>query len=101
MADSLFDYASAALEQRTFFDRVEARGTLRLALKDAGLDARSVSVGQLRVVLAEVMPKELASRGVDAPQQACESVSASLAGFSGPDTAGDSPEALFERLGKS
>jgi hypothetical protein len=46
MADSpCFDRVCAALESETSLDRIEARGTVRLALKGAGLDAASDTPG--------------------------------------------------------
>ncbi len=41
MAALLFDSIAEALEQATSLDRLESRGTLRLALETSGLDARS------------------------------------------------------------
>jgi len=61
----LFDCAAGLFENRTGLDRLEARGTLRLVLKDAGLDAGSLDVEQLRALFAKRMPAELAKRGVD------------------------------------
>ena len=46
-------------------NRLEARGTVRLALRQAGLDVTAVTGEQMSVVLAKVMPAELAARGVD------------------------------------
>ncbi len=43
MADSLFEFIAAQLEERTALDKLEARGTLRIALKEAGLDLRAVT----------------------------------------------------------
>ena len=56
MDATLFDLAAERLEYHTGFDRLEARGTLRIALKIAGLTAKSVTVGALCVVFVKVMP---------------------------------------------
>ena len=64
MTTTLFDLAATVLENGSELDRLEARGTLRIALRSAGLDARSVDLEQLRVVFAKVMPDELEKRGV-------------------------------------
>ena len=48
MADAaVFDWICNRLEQDTSLDRLESRGTVRLALKSAGLDARSVTPEQM------------------------------------------------------
>jgi hypothetical protein len=65
MAAELFDLAAELLESRSGLDRLESRGTLRLTLKSAGLDANSITPAQLRVVLEKLMPGELEKRGVD------------------------------------
>jgi hypothetical protein len=100
MADSIaFTTACETLEGSTSLDRLEARGTVRLALKQAGLDAGTVSPSQLRVVVEKVLPVELESRGVD--PGAIGGVISALNGLSdGGVIAGDSPEAIFSRLGK-
>lgn len=78
MACELFDLAAERLEHHTFLDRMEARGTLRIALKDAGLDPKWVTPGQLCVVLAKVMPRELETRGVEDPTMVCNAVTSDL-----------------------
>ncbi len=50
MAALLFDSIAEALEQATSLDRLESRGTLRLALKTGGLDARSLTAEQLALM---------------------------------------------------
>ncbi len=64
MAADLFDSASELLELKSNLDRLEARGTLRLALKAAGLDPRDFTFRQLQVVFDKVMPGELEQRGI-------------------------------------
>ncbi len=59
MACQLFDFAAERLEHHSALDRLEARGTLRIALKEAGLHPERVTPGQLCVVLAKVMPSAL------------------------------------------
>lgn len=61
MVTALFDLVAERLEHYTGFDHLEARGTLRLALKSAGLDPNSFDVGQRRVVFGKLMPGEPAS----------------------------------------
>ena len=49
MPDSAaFEWTCNELEERCSLDRLEARGTVRLALKQAGLEARSVTPEQMK-----------------------------------------------------
>ena len=74
MGNALFDLAAERLEHHTGFARLEARGTLRIALKIAGLTAKSVTAGALCVVFEKVMPDELEKRGVSDAAVACNAV---------------------------
>ena len=99
MADSpAFDFVCAQLEARTSLDRLEARGTIRLALKEAGLDARSVTPDQMGVVVDKVLPRELDTRGIaDAPALCAELRRGLLRVERGGPS--ETPEAVFQRLG--
>lgn len=103
MADApAFDWLCARLEEDTSLDRLEARGTVRLALKSAGLEARSVTPDQLGVVIEKVLAGELTARGVDDAGSLCARLGSDLAGQAGslaPSAAGESPDAVFSRLG--
>jgi hypothetical protein len=103
MADnSVFDFTAERLEQQTSLDKLAARGTVRLALKAAGLDPGSVSTRQMLVVLKSVMPGELAKRGIEDAAGVCQRAGEALAaaGLSSdaPDGA-DRAAAIFARLG--
>jgi hypothetical protein len=100
MADLLFDSIADALEGATTLDRLEARGTLRLALKNAGLDPSSLGADQAAVVLRKLMPTELQSRGIPESESVCETLAQNVSSLTGADTVhGDSPESVFQRLG--
>ncbi len=100
MADSAaFDFACEQLEAQSSLDRLEARGTVRLALKEAGLEARSVSPEEMKVVVQRVLPKELEQRGIDGSESICSSLAAGLDGLDAPQAQVDSPDAVFARLG--
>jgi len=104
MATTVFDFASEQLERRTDLDRLEARGTLRLALKSAGLDPGEVTAGQMAVVVGRVLEVELRSRGIDGSAQVCEALLADLKRLDprqDAEPAPDSPEAIFRRLARS
>ncbi len=101
MTTTLFDIAAEKLEQSTGMDRLAARGTLRLALKEAGLNPQKLSVPQLRAVFEKLMPKELEARGVTDASAACKSAIDEIANaLSASDlTASESPDDIFKRLG--
>jgi len=99
MPDSAaFEYACGQLEARTSLDRLAARGTIRIALKQAGLEARSITREQMAVVLQRILPGELTSRGVEAVEEVCQAILAGLRSVaSGPVS--ETPDAVFKRLG--
>lgn len=103
MATTLFDIAAERLEESTDMDRLAARGTLRLALKEAGLDVENLSVPQLRAVFEKLMPNELDMRGVANPAATCKAVMDDIASAaSTADLAtSKSPDEIFKRLGGS
>ncbi|HEB88733.1 MAG TPA: hypothetical protein ENI85_04110 [Deltaproteobacteria bacterium] len=99
MADaSVFDRISGKLEEVTSFNRLEARGTLRIALKQSGLDAKALSPEQVRVVIERVLPQHLRDRGIEDVEQVCRILVAHVPRNEDFDSA-DSPEAIFSRLG--
>ncbi len=100
MDSVLFNLIAERLEHRTSLDRMEARGTLRIALKASGLDPKRVTPGQLCVVLATVMPRELEERGVENPAAVCTALTGDLMQSSDlTDTPPSSdPYQVFRRL---
>jgi hypothetical protein len=99
VADSaVFDFVCDRLEHGAQMDRLAVRGTVRLALKQAGLEARTVTSQQMGVVLERVLPGELGSRGVTGGEALCTSILAGLAGVRGGAEV-DTPDAVFSRLG--
>ena len=104
MADApAFDWVCSELEQRTCLDRLETRGTVRLALKEAGLDPRSLTAIQMKVVIEKVMPAELESRGVENAESVCRELGPGLDHLAaeGDDSSRETPEAVFRRLAGS
>jgi hypothetical protein len=100
---TLFDIAAERLEESTDMDRLAARGTLRLALKEAGLDAQNLSVVQLRAVFEKLMPRELEARGVSNAAATCTAVMNDVASAASTAdlVASNSPDEIFKRLGGS
>jgi hypothetical protein len=79
MADAAaFDWMCTRLEQETSLDRLEARGTVRLALKSAGLEARNVTPDQMKVVIEKVMGEELSRRGIADAESICARLATGL-----------------------
>jgi len=102
LASDLFEFAAERIEARTNLARLEARGTLRLALKSAGLEAGSVSFDEMRVVFERVLPGELETRGVHDAAGVCRAVLDEVAGSSWAQSAarGATAEEVFKRLGR-
>ena len=99
MAESAaFALACEVLERDTSLDRLEARGTVRLALRAAGLEARDVNPEQMAVVVSKLLPQELESRGVGDGDGVCAALGERLAQLETPNAA-ETPEAVFARLG--
>ena len=103
MADApAFDWMCTRLEQNSPLDRLEARGTVRLALKSAGLAARSVTPTQMKVVIEKILVGELAARGVEDIAVVCSRLTTALASESASleaEGAEETPDAVFTRLG--
>lgn len=101
MADSpVFEFVCGEIEQRTSLGRLEARGTVRLALKEAGLAASTVSAREMDVVLARVLPAALASRGIEGGEALCGTIRAGAARLADAGPAQETPETIFGRLGR-
>ena len=96
-----FEWLCEAIEAGTALARLEARGTVRIALKDAGLEARAVTPAELTVVVQKILPRELRQRGVTDEAKLCGRLVAGLANPAAPaaGAAPDSPDAIFRRLG--
>ena len=97
---SAFDFVCDKLEEGTSLDRLAVRGTVRIALKQAGLEARTVTPDQMSVVVEKILPGELTTRGVEGGDAICGQIRSSLAGMASTASA-DTPDAVFQRLGGS
>lgn len=101
MAGDAFELVAEALERETYFDRLAARGTVRLALRQAGLDARNVTSGEMRRVVELHLPAELECRGIEGVAALCARLTANLARLEQPSRR-DPVKSLFsgENLGR-
>jgi hypothetical protein len=96
-----FALVCSHLETTTGLDRPAARGTVRLALKEAGLDAETVSPAQMSVVVQKLLPRELRSLRISDVEGHCTALLARLKRLAmGDATGGDGPQAVFQRLGR-
>ena len=101
MAESeVFDVVCSEIESRTNLDRLEARGTVRISLKRAGLDAGSVDSKQMAVVLEKVLPMELSSRSVEGAEAICSGLQGRIRSIS-VESSDATPDAVFARLGRN
>jgi hypothetical protein len=103
LSESLFEFVAETLLEKTDLENLEARGTIRLALKSSGLTAREVTQEQMVVVINQVLPRELRVRGVEDPEGVCEALAQAVKGFDHGDGDSDStsPEDVFRRLSRS
>lgn len=96
----LFEWLGAELEKRTSMSLLEARGTVRLVLRDAGLDVSTVRTHQLIVVVERLMAPALKKRGVEDVDALCHALAHDLRAREelGSDSTPDSAYDVFERL---
>ncbi len=98
---SVFDWVSQQLEHRTAMRLIEARGTVRLVLKQAGLEPATVTATQMQVVLVRLMPKALASRHVEDAATLCADLAREVHDATADQPAsGESAYDVFRRLGR-
>ena len=98
MADSpAFVWTCEELERCSDLNRIEARGTVRIALKEAGFESRGVQPDQMRVVIEKLLPAELSTRGIEGSDSICAQLAAGMDSLDVGDVA-DSPDEIFRRL---
>jgi hypothetical protein len=102
VTSKLFDFAADCLERHSTLDRLEARGTLRIALKIVGLDVKRLTGEQMAVIFEQVLPGELEKRGIEDARAICSTVMKDVA--RAPELAAadasDDADAIFRRLGR-
>jgi len=98
----VFEYVCAEIERSTPLEGPVARGTVRLALKEAGLNPESVDPAGMEVVVDKILPIELASHRIEGADELCERLLRTLATrqfAQTHDRAGDAASVL-DRLGR-
>ena len=100
MASTIFDFVAAELERQTNLASLEARGTVRLALKQAGLEPHTVTAEQMAVMLERLMPHEISTRGIENAEEICASLVKRVkeSQFGSAPAGPESPESIFRRL---
>lgn len=102
MADSLvFESTCELFEAETGLDRIVARGTIRIALKEFGLDPRTVTSEQMEAILLKVLPERLSRLGVEALDGLCERVADGVKALPAPGRETDSLDAVFDRINET
>ena len=92
MADApAFSFVAEQIESITTLDRLEARGTVRLAVKEAGFSAASIGPEEMAIVVDRVLPKELEGRGVRDSAAQCATIREGLSGIEAGAGVQDSP----------
>jgi len=94
---ALFDRLCEELERSTQLARLAARGAVRLALREGGLESDTLTVRQVEVVLRRLLPGELRKCGVADPDAVCAALQQRLAAAA-VDPAEPAPEDMFRRI---
>lgn len=96
---AIFEWMSSALEQRTALSRLESRGTLRLVLKELGLNPGNVTAKQMQVIVQRVLAPALEKRRVAGAADLCAALAAELESPPVADAAaGRDAYDVFERM---
>jgi hypothetical protein len=92
-----FDLAADALRLGTGLSANEARGTLRLICREAGLRPDLVTEQKLQVIVPHLLPRALSARGIAGAADICRRILASLAAAPLQPGAAD-PAEMFRRI---
>lgn len=98
MSAEVFDWLAEGMEKATNLDRLQARGALRLALKEAGLDPDQLTRSYAAGVIDRVLPERLVAMGVEDVASVCEALSRGLATLDAGADESHGAESLFARL---
>ncbi len=95
-----FEWVADRLEGLCSLSRIESRGTLRLVLKEAGLDPNNVTVYQLKIVIEKILPESLRKRGITNSSTHCVALANELLTANIKEASSVTPEEIFRRLGR-
>lgn len=85
------------VETITNLSRLEARGTVRIALKELGLLPADLAPLQAAKVAEHVLPRELATRGVDDAAAICQRLAVEAKNIP-DDRSGSAADEIFREL---
>ena len=98
----VFERVAEELERLSRLSRLEARGTLRIALREAGFMPKSVSPRSMIVVLEKTLPPQLVKRGVREGASICYQIGILVRETMGMESSeGESSERVFARIGRA
>ena len=97
MPDSqVFDRTCELVAERARLSPLEARATVREALRTANLSPRTVGRDEMILAVQICLQRELTSRGIEAAERTCSEVAAGLERFESSEA---SPYEVFAKLG--
>ncbi len=99
MISPVFEWAAEGLENVAGLSRSEARGTVRLALREVGLTVTGVTRRPMLFVVDNVFPRLLQSRGVRDPGAVCAELGRLLQRADLPPVSVEDADVVFARLG--
>jgi hypothetical protein len=100
MSVRVFDFTAEVLSDRTGLEPPEARGMLRVMLRDAGLDPEIITKGQMEVVVSKLLMARLEKAREPNPADICDRLTHQLKLQTFEESEGHAPEDIFSRLGK-
>ena len=100
MERDLFTIVADRLCELSELNRLEARGTIRIAFKNAGVDAKCFGLDDLEAILAKILPGELENLGCADSRSICDEILKSVR-IALPETATDSRDEIMRRLGNA
>lgn len=97
--NAAFERVCADLERHTSLNRLQARGVIRLTLKEAALDAKTVTNREMIAVVTRVLNSKLVAQGIPANKgiSVCDKLVESLARVKDEGTTQE-PAAMFARI---
>jgi hypothetical protein len=99
MSDSpIFELLCEQVESAARLSRLESRGTVRLMLKEVGLDPKHLGKGAAMVTVDRFLEKALRVRRVANPDQVKDLILQALRESKLADSDGEDPEAIFGRI---
>lgn len=94
------DAAQQVLETSAGMEKWAARGAIQLALMDGGFDSGTVTISEMELVVDKLLGRQLETQKVADIPSVCAKIRAALGGI-GDSAATDTPDRIFQRLGKN